>query len=250
MVVTGSFSLAAAARDGYVLELGEAIVQGDFVVASANYRAADETEAGQAVALVLDTRSDTLSAVATDDRCGGTLDFAAAADGALYLASNSFAASLHALGRPASYPAPCILRFLTAEQRFDPAFHVSMPELTEGRPAGQLVLGSEGRAYVLALHTDLLEAPIDASTELFAPYEAAAWRWWSIELGAATTGVPVDSVEARSAANRVLSAGGREYIANLDIESGSTTLLVPQVDGTLAPGLEITGYPYGLIELR
>jgi hypothetical protein len=79
MVVTGSFSLAAAARDGYVLELGEAIMQGDFVVASANYRAADETEAGQAVALVLDTRSDTLSAVATDDRCGGTLDVAAAA---------------------------------------------------------------------------------------------------------------------------------------------------------------------------
>jgi hypothetical protein len=103
---------------------------------------------------------------------------------------------------------------------------------------------------VLALHADLLETPIDASTELFAPYEAAAWRWWSIELGAASPGVPVNSVEARSAANRVLSAGGREYIANLDIESGSTTLLVPQVDGTLAPGLEITGYPYGLIELR
>jgi len=250
MTVTGSFSIAAAERDGYVLELGEATARGELVVVSANYRADDETEAGQAVALVLDTATDTLSEIATDDRCGGTLDIAAAEDGSLYFASNSFAASLYALGRPANYPEPCILRFAPEERRFDPAFYISTLALTGGRPAGQLVVGSEGRAYMLAFDADLLAAPIDASTDIFAPYEAAAWRWWTVELGVASPGVMVDGVGVRSAANRVLSAGGREYVANLDNATGRTTLLVPQPGGALSPGLEISGYPYGLLALR
>lgn len=85
---------------------------------------------------------------------------------------------------------------------------------------------------------------------LFAPYEARAWRWWSVDL---ESGMPAELVEdapPRSASNRVLAAGGVEYIANLDPDSGTTTLMVPQADGRLTPGLTVTGYPYGLIRLR
>jgi hypothetical protein len=250
MTVNGSFSLEAAQRDGLLLEVGEAMLRDGALFVSANYRTADDGEVGEAVAIVIDTVSDTVTDVLTDERCGGTLDIAAADDGTLYFASNSYAASLFALGRSTDYPAPCVLRINPGERVFDPGYVVSMLELTEGRAAGQLVLGGGGSAYVLALHTELLEAPFDPNGDLFAAYEASAWRWWSVELGSANPGVLVADAPVRSAANRVLSAGGREFIANLDLDTGTTTLLSPQPGGQLAPGLAVTGYPYGMVQLR
>jgi hypothetical protein len=250
MTVTGTISLAAAQRDGWLLELGQTAQRDGLVFISANYRDDADGEAGEALAIVVDTASDSVVGVATDTRCGGTLDIARGAGGVLYFASNTFAASLYALGRFADYPAPCVLRIAPGEQTFDPAYHVSMLELTGGLAAGQLVIGATGRAFLLALHTDLLGAPITPDTELFAPYEAPAWRWWSVDLESGAPAALVEETPPRSASNRVLAAGGIEYIANLDPDAGTTTLMVPQADGRLTPGLEVTGYPYGLIQLR
>jgi hypothetical protein len=250
MTVSGTFSLAAAERAGLLLEVGEAVVRDGLLFVSASYRDDADGEAGEAVALVIDTASDTLLHVASDPRCGGTLDIAPGPGGVLHFASNSFAASLYALGRPADYPAPCVLRVLADAQSFDPDYYVSMLDLTAGRPAGQLVVGAEGNYHLLALHADLLDEPIGPETELFAPYESNAWRWWSTELDAPDTGAVIDGVAPRSAANRVLSAGGKQYIANIDSDTGTTTLLVPGNAGTLTSGLEVEGYPYGLIQLR
>jgi hypothetical protein len=250
MTVAGTISLAAAQREGWVLEVGQAVERDGLVFISANYRDDADGEAGEAVALVVDTESDTLVGVATDTRCGGTLDIARGADGVLYFASNTLAASFYALGRFAEYPAPCVLRMAPGQQTFDPGYHVSMLDLTGGLAAGQLVIGGAGRAFLLALHTDLLDTPITPESELFAPYEAAAWRWWSVDLESGAPATLVEGSPARSASNRVLAAGGVEYIANLDPDTGTTTLMVPQADGRLTFGLEVTGYPYGLIQLR
>lgn len=124
-----------------------------------------------------------------------------------------------------------------------------------GRPAGRLVAGEGNHAYVLALHEELLEEPLGLETDLYAPWEASAWRWWSVRLGAQERGAlvasaPVASGPVASAASRVLRAGGRELIGHASFETGATTLLVPQEDGGLASGLEVTGYPYGLIQFR
>jgi len=112
------------------------------------------------------------------------------------------------------------------------------------------VIGGAGRAFLLALHPELLDAPITPDSELFAPYEASAWRWWSVDLESSTAATLVEDSPPRSASNRSLSAGGVEYIANLDPDAGTTTLMVPQADGRLTFGLEVTGFPYGLIQVR
>jgi hypothetical protein len=250
MTVTGTISLTAALRDGWSLEVGQAVLRDGLVFISANYRDDADGEAGEAVAIVVDTASDALAGVSTDTRCGGTLDIARGEGDVLYFASNTLAASFYALGRFASYPAPCVLRIAPGEQTFDAGYHVSMLDLTGGLPAGQLVIGGAGRAFLLALHGDLLDTPIAPDTELFAPYEAAAWRWWSVDLESGAPAAVVEDAPPRSASNRVLAAGGVEYIANLDPDAGTTTLMVPQADGRLTLGLEVTGYPYGLIQLR
>jgi len=250
MELSGEFSLAAAERDGYMLEFGEAVLRGQLLFVSAQYRTEEDLEAGQALTLVIDTDADALVDVVTDDRCGGTIEIAPASDGTLYFASDALSASLHALGRPEDYPAPCILRIAPGQQRFDPDFYVSIPDLVEGRAAGRLIVGEGDQAYVLALHEELLDEPLGPETDLFAPWESSAWQWWQITLGQSEPGVPAEGAPIGSAASRVLRAGGREFIAHASFETGMATLLVPQADGSLQPGLELTGYPYGLLELR
>jgi hypothetical protein len=250
MEVTGSFSLVAAEREGASLELGEAMLRGDSVFVSASYRGEDELDQGEAVVLVIDAERDELENVITDPRCGSTKEIAADQDGTLYVASEALAASQHALDRPAGYPAPCVLRIPADAKKLDPDFYIAMPDLVGGRSAGRLVTGLGGHAYVLALHEELLAEPIGDDTDLYAPWESAAWRWWRISLGDASPGQLVEDAPIAGAASRVLRAGGRDFISALSIESGSTTLLVPTQGGGLRPGLEVSGYPYGLIKLR
>jgi len=250
MVLSGEISLAAAEREGYTLEFGEAVVRDQLVFVSARYRTADEGEAGEALALVIDAQSDSLVDVLRDDRCGSTIEIAPVRDGSLYFASDAFSASLHALGRPADYPAPCILRIAPGEQAFDPDFYQPIADLVEGRPAGRLVVGAEHHAYVLALDEALLDEPLGPETDLYGPWESTAWQWWQVTLGRDEAGVLVENVPVGSAASRVLRAGGREFISLANLESGMTTLLVAQPDGSLQAGLTMTGYPYGLLELR
>jgi hypothetical protein len=249
MAITGSISLAAAARDGWLLELGEQVVIRDgLAFLGAIYRGGDDLESGQAAVLVVDTATDQLVDVARDDRCGDAHHIVTAADGALYVASGALAANMHALQRPAGYPAPCLLRILPGQRGFDPAFHVALPDLVGGRSAGRLVLGPNGTAFVLALHTDLLSAPLGPETPLFDPWDATTWRWWRVALGAATPGTLDEGVPAASAAGQVLRAGGRDHLTQLDLEAGATTLLVATETG-LVPGLVVPGYPYGLVRI-
>ncbi len=251
MTVEKSISLASATREGWFLELREqAVVRDNLLFIPGRFRDADLGEAGQALALVVDTDTDELVDVLEDDRCGDTTQVVTDASGALYFGSGAVAAVLHALKRPADYPAPCILRILPGERRFDPDFHVALPGLVEDRPAGRLVAGTEGRAYVLALHAELLDEELGPSTELWAPWDAAAWRWWQIELGASTPGTLVEGAPLGSAAGSVLRSDGRDHIQHLNAEEGSTMLLTPQADGSLKAGLSVPGLPYGLVRVR
>jgi hypothetical protein len=252
MTIEGSFSLEAAARDELVFELGErAVVRDDgLMFVGARYRTANEGEAGRAVALVIDTESDELVEVLEDPRCGDTVHVVADESGTLYFGSGAVAAVLYALQRPADYPAPCLLRILPGERRFDPDFKITIPDLVESRSAGRLVAGKDGRAYVLALHEEYLDAELGETTEIWEPWDATAWRWWHFELGTDAPATSVDSAPLASAAGSVLHAGGQDYITHLRLEDGATTLLVAGEDGSLTPGLEAPGLPYGLLQVR
>ena len=252
MVIDGSFSLAAAAREGFELELGERAVLRDdgLLFVGARYRTADDGEAGTAAALVIDTATDELLEVIEDTRCGDTVHIVAAADGTLYFGSGAVAAVLHALQRPVDYPAPCLLRVLPGEQGFDPDFHAVIPDLVEGRTAGRLVAGADGSAYLLALHEEELGIELGPTTEIWEPWDAVAWRWWRLELGASTSATLVEGTPLASAAGHVLFADGQDYITNVRVDDGVTTLLVAGDDGALQAGLEAPGLPYGLVRVR
>ncbi len=251
MTLTGTFSLADAARDGLVFELAERAVLRDdgMLFVAARYRTGDDLEAGVAVALVVDTSTDTLVDVLEDDRCGDSAHIVEAPDGTLYFGTGTIGAVLYALGRPEDYPAPCLLRIVPGESDFDESFHVELPSLVGDRAAGRLVAGPDGRAYVLALNEELLDAPLGPETEVWTPWEASAWEWWQIDLGSEAPGMLVAGAPVASGGGWALTVGDRQIVTQIDYETGRTTLLVPQDGGGFASGAEIEGVPYGLVRL-
>ncbi|WP_157069483.1 hypothetical protein [Sandaracinus amylolyticus] len=251
MTLDGAISFASADREGLVIEVGErAVVRGEHLFVPVRYRTVEESDAGIAAALVFEHATDSFVGVVEDDRCGDTVHVVEASDGTLYFGSGTLGATFYALQRPAGYPAPCVLRIEPGETEFDPDFYVSIPSLVGDRPAGRLVAGVDGNAYVLALHTELLEAPLSDETELYAPWEASAWRWWGIELGATTPGTQLESTPVASGAGWALHAGDLQLVTQIRYDEGRTTLLVPQADGSLRAGLDVAGVPYSIVRLQ
>lgn len=250
MSYDGTFSIAEVERDGLTFELGErAVVRDGLLYIGGRYRDG-ELDPGVGVALIIDTTTDTLVEVLEDERCGDTTHIVEHASGDLYFGTGTLGAVQYALGRPADYPAPCLLRIPAGEQAFDADFHVALPDLVEGRPVGRLVAGVDGHAYLLALEAEELEEPLSEDTDLYAPYDATAWRWWTFELGGSGAASLVDGTDITSASGQVLHAGGRDYIVQFSFESGRTTLLAASEGGGLEKGLDLPGYPYGLVRLR
>lgn len=252
MTIDRTFSLASAVREGTVFELNERAVLRDdgLLFVGVDHRTADDGEIGLAVVLVIDTATDAIVEVLEDDRCGNMEHLVLDATGAIYAGSGAIAAVLHALDRPAGYPAPCILRIAPGARAFDPGFHVTIPSLVGGRSGGRLVAGQNGQAFVLALDEERLDFVIGPDTDMWAPWEATAWQWWRIELGSALPGVLVDGAPIASAAGHVLQAGGQDFAAHVSFEEGATTLLVPDENGNLDAGLHMVGVPYGLVKVR
>lgn len=251
MSVTGTIPLDQVDDPAYpTWEFGErAVVRDGLLFVGLRYRRGDDGEAGIAAGLVLNTETNQVVSVLRDKRCGDTVHVLDVL-GTLYFGSGAIAAILHRLGNPADYPAPCLLRIPRGELSFDPHFHVTLPNLVEGRAAGRIAQGQDGTAYVMVLHEEELAAPLGPETELWAPWEAAAWRWWRIELETGAPGRTVEGPPLATPAGWLLSDGERDYIPHVDIEAGETTLFVAQEGGGLAAGLRVPGLPYGIAKLR
>lgn len=245
MTVTSSFSLEEAEPVAErSLEFGEnAVLRGELLYVPANYRTGDDGEAGTALVVIIDTRTDRLLKVVEDDRCGNTLHAVLHDDGSIYVATGTIGASFHAIGFPENYPEPCLLRIPPGETEFDPEFHRSLVELAGGRPAGRLIRGRGGYFYVSVLLEEELEQPIGSTDNIFAEWEATAWRLFRFRLDGDEPATPMGELPLSGGGGRVLFADGIEYVQQVQDNGARTTLYVPQDDGTFSKGVELPGIP-------
>lgn len=252
MTVVSSFSLQAAEPSAErTLELGEnAVLRDDLLYVPANYRTGDDGEAGTALVLVIDTRADELVKVIEDERCGNTLHAVLHDDGAIYVATGTIGASFHAIGFPADYPEPCLLRILPGETEFDPEFYRSLVELAGGRPAGRLIRGKAGHFYTSVLLEEELAEPVGSTDNIYAEWEATAWRLHRFRLDRSGPALPMQELPLSSGGGRVLFADGTEYVQQVQNDLSKTTLYVPLEDGSFSRGVEVSGIPYALRRVR
>lgn len=224
MSITGTISLPGLTVDGTVLTFSTFPIRRDNqVVMLAAWR--PDSSVGitqQAGVVVIDTRTDTATIV-KDTRCGFVRDGAIASDGLLYMATESYGASVYRVASDKT-PTPCMLRFNLDTRAFDPSFFVELKTLAGGSTGGSLVPGPNGATYLRVLDETLFPVTADTNPRVLA--SASAWKWWQVQFGDKPTAAPVAALPATTGSTFLFDAGDQTYFTRFTSGAASTDLFV------------------------
>ncbi|MCG8423586.1 MAG: hypothetical protein MJE77_37270 [Proteobacteria bacterium] len=176
--------------------------------------------------------------------CGGLNYSVLAPNGDIYFASDTYVASVHLITAEGS-PPPCMVRLARDSRQADSTF-VSMNDVLGG-PAGGLIPGSDGSAYVRVLDANLY-SPGPGSTYQEA-FSAAAWQTWRLDLDDPMSAERIDR-EPLAGGIKVFEVDGHGYENESTANFSSTTLI--RTTGSNAPvrGLEMPGTTWGIVRVR
>lgn len=243
MKITGSIALTALAAPDQVLSFTAApLRQGDKLYQLAAWREGPAIMPRAAV-VVVDTKANT-ARIVEDTRCGYVRDGVLASDGKIYVATEAFGAAAHFLND--ANPKPCLLRFDTATDTFDPGFDVELSRLFDGASAGSLVVGPDNQAFLRVLEdADLPDTITNPRVLASAPF----WSWYKLTPGDEPT---VTSVEAPLAGGSVLpfKLGDRTF-APIFVDGEETQFLELSKDGPLTAGaISVPGLVFSAVKLK
>jgi len=244
MAVTGSIALAELVMPDTTLTFTAApLRRGDEVITFAGLRAGPEVPSVAAV-VVVDSKTDKATIV-KDTRCGYVRDGVEADDGKIYMATEAYGASVHRLN-PENAAAPCMLRFDPATNQFDPAFHVELNTLFDGKAAGSLLRGPKGEPYLRVLDETAFEIMPDTHPRVLA--SAPAWKWASVTLGDKPAATVLDA-ETNNGSVIPLSLGDRRFVA-LYQGQDSTKFFEIAASGPTTSTLSSPGLVFSALKLR
>ena len=214
----------------------------DTLMFTYNYARPDALRA-ESYLVVIDTTDDT---VETDHTVAcGDLQYGVAADnGDVYWASSFYQASLFRIDESMA-PAPCLLRVASGTAEFADT-GITLNELSDGFPAGNLVPAGGNKALVLVY--DENEVPIAADADVFAVVGAPAWRWWSLDLETLEAS-ELDGSTAGSGQTVHYDVDGESYVIRVAPDYSTSTFERVVSNGAPVPGLTITGAArFGLVK--
>ncbi len=226
MTITASVSLASLMRATYSVELHMPVIHGTRVYVPVRYANFMAYEIVPDVnMLILDTDTDAVLGVASDDRCVAASTPSITADGTVYVAADgrSFLAQIVAMGAMQTPPPTCVLRILPGALDFDTAFLTDVPALTEGKElATALWTVTPGVAYARLFHEeDVPEGTMAYGTGF---WSVPAFRLWRFTLGDTIAAEEVSGLPAA-----IIDFGGSEVDGHFYI-------------GTATPAQETTVY--------
>ena len=202
---------------------------------------------------IFDTETDSLIAVAEDDRCVAASQPAVGPDGAIYVMGDgrNYLTQLIAMQRDLEPPSTCVLRIPEGETSFDPDFYVDVATIAGGRDAVTAmwqVAGDRSSAFAKMYYPE--ELPPDADLTGTNLWSYPVFKLWRLELGdtltaAETSGQPFSLVDF----------GGVPVDDSLffGISPDSATTTVYRVDPTTnsaTAAFEMTGLLRGIYRLR
>jgi hypothetical protein len=241
--VTTLTALKNPAGPAYV-GLGTGTTRGDQLVLLVYYADLKNETTPRVTPLVFVNTATDEAKVVLDERCGGLAYTARGPDGALYAASDAWAAGLHRLGRS---PAPCMLRVLPGQDAFDPTYKVDLNTLSGGKPTGGLVEGPDGTGFLRVLDEGVFMFKPDTTGRQ--PFSAVAWRTLRIDLGKDTAPTAITKPELTAGGLTWFSIDGRSYANDSAANFSETTLVEMTKDGA-APGIKVRGVPFSVVRVR
>jgi len=189
LTVTGEIDLSSLMSDGMLPTLDPGVLRGDrlFVLVQLFDFVTGDLYRGTRVA-VIDTRTDTVEAVLSDERCvGGLTPLRLGDDGTIYVMGDNYL-FLHWFDD--ELPPTCVLRIPPGERSFDPDWSLDLEAIT-GHPTTGLV-HHDGALYTQAMDASLGQA--DPAVETLTFLNEPVSRWWRIPLDDLDAAAPLDGI--------------------------------------------------------
>jgi hypothetical protein len=226
MEIKSSIDLTALKRANYNVELWSATVGADKVYVPlryVNFTAGDIAK--QVGVVILDTKTDTVTATLNDERCHGASQPAITDDGTVYVLADGRSYTAQVYARSASKPIPknCVLRILPGQTTFDPSYFVEVPSIAGGKDvATALWYVSGGVGYAKMFYEDQVKP--EMNTTGFAFWSNPIFKLWKFSLGS-----PLEAREVQGAPFSYVAFGGatidgRLYIGEASDNGGSSTV--------------------------
>lgn len=202
---------------------------------------------------IFDTETDSLVAVAEDDRCVAASQPAVGPDGAIYVLGDgrNYLTQLIAMQRELEPPSTCVIRIPEGETSFDPDFYVDVATIADGRDAVTAmwqVAGDRSSAFAKMYYPE--ELPPDADLTGTNLWGYPVFKLWRLELGDTIT-----AVETSGQPFSLVDFGGVPVDNGLffGVSPDSATTTVYRVDPTTnsaTVAFEMTGLLRGIYRLR
>jgi hypothetical protein len=216
----------------------------DLVVVAAYYDIEAAHVARETRVAFLDVTTDTVQ-IASDTRCGYITHSVLAPNGDIYLASDTWAVAIHQTSA-GDAPDSCMLRIKAGEHEIDPTYRADIAALTGSTIAGSLLPGQGNTAYVRGFDTSLFQGDIQSYDEI---WSAAAWRWYSLELGADAPATLVDALPVGAPSSLQLPFEGRTFSNVSEADYRSSRLLDMGAEGGPLDVGTVPGIPVGIVRL-
>ena len=223
MVVEGTIDLRPLLIEGWELVPYFVGRRGSEVVFTTGYlrgEASIETLTRTGL-LFIDSEDDSIE-FTFDDRCGDLQYSVRGPDDAFYVGASAVTAAAR-LVAPELRAEGCVLRLPDGADEFDPEYRVSLRELANGRPAGNLLPGPDGTALVWAFDDSAFT--VEPDTDFGEIRNAAAWQVLQVDLVGEPNPRPLSEwTDLASGLALSYEVDGRVFVAEFAPDLSSTAL--------------------------
>ena len=221
-----------------------------FVIASWQQEfARDWTQFGDRVqVLAIDPASDSVVSRVEETRCNSFSSASSAADGTTYFSPAAYYAPLRSLLGEQSGVEPCALRIMPGAESFDAGYGLDLSALAGGRPAGDLSLVGEGRAFLRVWHSELVTPLAEGNANWESVLQEPGFQWWTWQLGAAEA-EPIAGQQGSLVAP-LIHVDGKTFTTTRSAADGTSQLQELSPEGELRPGLSGVGQILGVFRVR
>ncbi|MEM6930891.1 MAG: hypothetical protein AAF602_28410 [Myxococcota bacterium] len=155
-----------------------AVLRGDQLVITAGYYA-DPVNLSEVRIAVVDTVTDEVTFASTEV-CGGqgATGVTLAADGTVFVSSNTWSSAAWRAGDPGAFPA-CAVRIPPDGRAFDDDSYVELSTITGVETTGELVAAPDGSGFLYAFDESSADVPSEPSTSNIR--DAVAWELYRID---------------------------------------------------------------------
>jgi hypothetical protein len=230
MVITGTTSLAGAAREGFLTSFGQAVVREDGIYFPGQWYTDPDLDRVPSGSMLIRLEPDTDTVTITSDpRCAGMYISMTTDAGDSYWFSDSYN-TFARVGFGAERGVPdCALRVRAGQTTFDPDWQLDVTTRVGGAPAVAIVEAGGSKAWLRVLDPSVPLPPLPADYN--AVNTTPAWQWYLLDVESDEPAVRNDDRPLSPVGGYGIYVDGRTFVSTENADYSASTLIELTPDG-------------------